>query len=384
MTSDRTATGAPDVPLVDLGRSFASIRDAARERFDELASSGALTLGAELSAFESEFAAYCGTHHCAGVGDGTSALTLALTAAGARPGTEVVTVPFSFVATAEAIVATGARTVFVDVDAGTRCMSPERLAAALSPDTVAVVVVHLYGRPAPMAEIAELCRRAGVALIEDAAQAHGAQLDGTRMGAWGAAAAFSFYPTKNLGALGDGGAVVTDDDELAAAVRSLRHHGSLPGDANRHVRDGVTSRLDNLQAAFLRLKLPLLEGWNAERRRAAARYRRGLRGLPLRLPLEDPAGGDQVFHLFVVELAERDRVLAELHEAGVDARVHYPCPIHLQPVWRERGHREGEFPVSEALASNVLSLPIFPGIADAEIDHVVTALAGALERCSVT
>jgi dTDP-4-amino-4,6-dideoxygalactose transaminase len=360
------------VPFIDLGRQYEQIAPHARSVFDRIATSGAFVLGDELEAFEAEFAGYCGTEHCVGVGNGTDALKLALQAMGAGPGTEVVTVAMTFIATIEAIAATGARPVLVDVDPVTRNLDPAGLAAALTPDTKAIVPVHLYGRPAPIAEIGA----AGVPLLEDAAQAHGATLGGRRAGALGAAAAFSFYPTKNLGAMGDAGAVTTDDDELAEVVRSLRHHGAAPGDSNRHVRAGWTARLDNLQAALLRLKLPLLDRWNRDRRDAAERYCEALDGLEgVTLPPPDPDGGTQVFHLFVVELDDRDRVLAWLREDGIGAAVHYPAPAHLQPAWSHLGET-GDFPAAERLGQRALSLPLFPGITPEQVNRA----AGSLRR----
>jgi dTDP-4-amino-4,6-dideoxygalactose transaminase len=364
------------VPLVVLTRLDPDLVDELRRAFDAVVASGAFTLGEELERFEAEFADHCGVAECVGVSDGTNALRMALEALGTGPGREVITVPHTFVATVEAIAATGARPVLVDIDPLTRCMDPDRLAAAITPRTAAVVPVHLYGRPAPMPDILEAA--GAVPVVEDAAQAHGAELDGRRAGGFGAAATFSFYPTKNLGALGDGGAVVTDDPELARQVRSLRHHGSAPDDANRHLRAGSTARLDNLQAALLRVKLRRLDGWNEERRAAAARYREALRGLPVELPPEDPENGRQVYHLFAVEVEHRDRVLRSLRERGVGAGVHYPTPVHLQPGWRALGHTEGDFPASERAARSVLSLPLFPGISDAEIDLVVAALQDAV------
>ena len=362
------------VPFVDLGRAHEPLQQDFAAAFERIARSGAFTLGAELEEFEAAFAAYCGAAHCAGVSDGTEGLRLALLALGAGPGREVVTVPSTFIATVEAIAATGARPVLVDIDPDTSCMDPERLADAIGPDTAAVVPVHLYGRPAPMAAIRDAC--GDVPVLEDAAQAHGARLDGRRTGTLGTAAAFSFYPTKNLGALGDGGAVVTDDPEVDAAVRSLRHHGAAPGDANDHVRAGATGRLDNLQAALLSLKLPHLDGWNEDRRRAAALYRDALADLPVRLPPGDADGGEQVFHLYAVEVDDRDRVRADLRAAGVGAAVHYPRPAHLNPAWSALGSA-GDFPAAERLAERTLSLPMFPGIEEREIEHVVHALTAA-------
>lgn len=364
-----------DVPFIDLGRAHEPLQAELAATFDRIARSGAFMLAAELDEFEKAFAAYCGAAHCVGTSDGTEALRLALVALGAGPGREVVTVPSTFIATLEAIAGTGAKPVLVDIDPATRCMDPERLAGVVGPGTAAVLPVHLYGRPAPMDEIRAAC--GGVPLLEDAAQAHGAGLDGRRTGTLGEAAAFSFYPTKNLGALGDAGAVVTGDAELAAVVRSLRHHGHAPGDANDHVRVGATGRLDNLQAALLSVKLPHLDAWNAERREAAALYREALAGLPLDLPPDDPPGGTQVFYAFAVEVDDRDRVRADLREAGIGAGVHYPRPAHLNPAWSTLG-APGDFPAAERFAERTLSLPMFPGIEAAEIERVAEALRAAL------
>ena len=364
------------VPLVDLSRIEQDLLSAAESVFGRLARSGAFTFGEELDAFEEEYAAYCGRHHCVGVSDGTNALRIALEALGVRAGDEVITVPNTFIATVEAIVSAGARPVLVDVDPETRCMDPARLADAVGPMTAAVVPVHLYGRPAPMNEILDACGR--IPVVEDAAQAHGAAIGDRRAGSFGIAGCFSFYPTKNLGAMGDAGAVVCDDPALATTMRSLRHHGADLSDANRHLRRGSTARLDNLQAAILRLKLRRLDGWNDERRAAAERYRDLLRDQPVTLPSADPPDGRQVFHLFVIEVEERDRVLAELRARGVGAAVHYPTPVHLQPGWAWLDYKPGDFPVSEALARRGLSLPIFPSIIREEIEQVAEAIAGAV------
>ena len=366
------------LPLFDLGRQWPALRDDAMAVFERVCETGAFSLGAELRAFEAEFAEYCGSRHCIGLANGTVAIQLALAAAGAGPGREVITVPHTFVATVEAIHATGATPVLVDIDPVTRCIDPAALERAITPKTAAVVPVHLYGRPAPMDEILRLCEAAGIAVVEDTAQAHGALLAGRRAGSIGTAGAFSFYPTKNLGAMGDGGAVVTDDDEVAARVRSLRHHGSAPDDANVHERAGGTERLDNLQAALLSLKLPRLDDENDQRRAAAERYRDRLEGLPLTLPPEDESDRRSVYHLFVVELDDRDRVRAALSEEGIGAGVHYPTPVHLQPGWRHLGFSAGDLPVAERVASRVLSLPCFPGIQDDEIDRVTEGLQRAI------
>ena len=366
------------VPLFDLARALELTRSDALEVFDRIWESGEFTLGPDLVEFEQRFAAFCGAEHCVGVSDGTTALELGLVVLGVGPDASVITVPNTFVATVEAIAAAGARPTLVDVDPAHRCMDPCQLVAALRADTAAVVPVHLFGRLAPMADIVAICADAGVPILEDAAQAHGASLAGRRAGAWGDAAAFSFYPTKNLGAAGDAGAVVCRDADTADAVRSLRHHGSLPAQPNLHVRRGRTARLDNLQAALLTLRLAHLAEQNDQRRRAAAIYHELLAELPMVLP--PPAAADelQVYHLFVVEVAERDKVLRALRDAGIGAGVHYPTPIHLQPAWRELGYAPGDFPVAEYLAGHCLSLPCFPGITEEEQVCVADVLAGVL------
>ncbi|CAA9501153.1 MAG: Bacillosamine/Legionaminic acid biosynthesis aminotransferase PglE; 4-keto-6-deoxy-N-Acetyl-D-hexosaminyl-(Lipid carrier) aminotransferase [uncultured Solirubrobacteraceae bacterium] len=375
----RAATVVSDaLPLFDLARRWSLEREDALAAFERIASAGAFSLGKDLAAFEAEFAAFCGTAHCVGVANGTVALELALRGCGAGPGSEVVTVAHTFVATVEAIAATGATPVLVDIDAATRTLDPAALEAALGPRTTAVVPVHLYGRPADMAAIRAICAPRGVPVVEDAAQAHGARLGERRAGALGTAGSFSFYPTKNLGAMGDGGAVTTDDDEIAALVRSLRHHGSAPGDANRHVYAGGTERLDNLQAALLRLRLRLLDDENAQRRAIADRYRAGLRGLPLTLPPEDASDMTSVSHLFVIETDHRDALRAALAEDGIATGVHYPTPVHMQPAWRHLGYGPGDLPTSERAARRVLSLPIFPGMDNAEVERVCAAVQRAL------
>ena len=351
------------VPFIDLGRAHEPLQAELAATFERIAHSGAFTLGAELEEFERSFATYCGAPHCVGVSDGTEALRLALLASGVGPGSEVITAPSTFIGALEAIVATGAEPVLVDIDPATRCMDPERVADAVGPKTAAILPVHLYGAPAPIDEIRAAAP--GQVIIEDSAQAHGHPLRG-------AAAAFSFYPTKNLGALGDGGAVVCQELEAAEAIRSMRHHGCTPQDANDHVRVGTTGRLDNLQAALLSVKLPHLDRWNEQRREAAARYRDALADLPVGLPPEEG-----VFHLFAIELDDRDRVRTTLREAGIGTGIHYPRPAHLNPPWSHLGAR-GDFPAAERLAERTLSLPMFAGIQPEEIDRVAAALRAAL------
>ncbi len=333
------------LPLFDVARRWPAEREAAIATFDRVAAAGAFSLGAELASFEEEFAAFCGSAHCVGVANGTVAIELALRACGAGPGTEVVTVAHTFVGTVEAIAATGATPVLVDVDPRTRTIDPVALAAAIGPRTVAVVPVHLYGRPADGEAIREVCAPRAIAIVEDAAQAHGALAGGRRTGALGTAGCFSFYATKNLAAMGDGGAVVTDDPQLAALVRSLRHHGSAPDDANRHERPGRTERLDNLQAALLRPRLRALDDDNAERRALAGRYRERLADLPLVLPPPDEPGMTSVHHLFVVEAGDRDALRAaaarrrDRHRRALpDAR---PPPARVAPPRARPGRPAG-------------------------------------------
>ena len=366
------------VPLFDLARGWPEERDEILALVDGIAAAGAFMLGEELRAFEAEWAGYCGTRGAVGVSSGTSAIALALRALGAGPERDVIAPPHTFMATIEAIAATGARPVLADIDPATGCLDPAAALAVATPATAALVAVHLYGHAARVDALAA----AGVPVLEDAAQAHGATLDGRRVGGLGAAAAFSFYPTKNLGAFGDAGAVTSDDEGLLDTVRSLRHHGSAPGDANRHVLlGGGTERLDNLQAAVLRVKLRALDARNAARRAAAARYRELLADLPLELPADDPG---HVYHLFVVQVDERDRVLAALRAGGIGAAVHYPTPVHLQPALRHLGHGPGDFPRAERAAARSLSLPAFAGITEAEQAQVAAALARALELAAVS
>jgi len=380
-TFDPPAPGeAPRLAFVDLARSLAPLLPDIHATLDRLAADGAFTLGSELEAFERDFAAFCGVEHCVGVSDGTEALRLALLAMDIGAGDEVVTAANTFIGTVEAIAMTGARPLLVDIDPATGALDPRLLAAAVGPLTRAVIPVHLFGRPAPVPEIAAACDGRPIAVLEDAAQAHGATLAGKRIGSLGKAAAFSFYPTKNLGALGDGGAVVTDDAALAEAVRALRHHQGSSGDRRAPTRVACTARLDTLQAGILRLKLPHLERWNEQRRCAAARYRAALDGLAVELPPHDPRDGRHVYHLFVVAVERRDELAAALDRDGVATGIHYPRPVHREPGWEWLGYREGDFPAAESAAARVLSLPLFPGITDAEVNRVAGALRRHLER----
>lgn len=371
----------PFIPLVDLKAQYAAIRSEIRTAVDDVLDGARFIQGPAVAEFERKFAAFCGAGFAVGVGSGTDALTLALRALGVGAGDEVVTAANTFAATAEAVVAVGARPVFVDVDARHFNMTAEGLDAAVTPRTRAAVPVHLYGQPAPMAEIMDVARRRSIKVVEDAAQAHGSECGGRRVGSWGDAAAFSFYPAKNLGAFGDAGAVVTGDEEIAGAVRMLRDHGRTG--KYRHERVGVNSRLDALQAAVLDVKLGHLEEWNRARRAVAAAYDAALDAAPgLTLPVETP-GARHVYHLYVVRTRRRDELRRYAAENGVGVGIHYPVPLHLQPAFRHLGYGPGRFPVAERLADSILSIPLYPEMQDAQVAQVVRTLTafGAAEEC---
>jgi dTDP-4-amino-4,6-dideoxygalactose transaminase len=359
------------VPFVDLTGEHAAYREELEEAIASVVDDSSFVLGEAVARFEASFASYCGTRHAVGVDSGFSALELILRAWGIGPGDEVITTANTFVATVGAIDATGATPVLVDVDAFTRSIDVEAVEAAVTARTKAIIPVHLFGRMAPMAELQEVADRYGLALLEDACQAHGARMGGRPAGSWGDAAAFSFYPSKNLGAFGDGGMVVTDDAALADRVRLLRNVGS----AEKYVHQvrGFNRRLDSIHAAVLDVKLRRLDQANAARRAAAAEYKSLLDGLDLTIPAPFP-DGEHVFHLYVVEAERREELRTHLDQRGIATGVHYPIPIHLQPAYRELGHSSGDFPVSEHLALHMLSLPMFPTIESGQVSHVARAV----------
>lgn len=339
--------------------------------------SGWYILGKAVTAFEAEFAEYVGVRHGVGVGSGTDALLLALLAAGIGNGDGVITVSHTAVATVAAIEMAGAVPLLIDIDPDTFVLNPDLLEEAIAAfegsdvDVKAVIPVHLYGHPAAMARIVEIARRHQLWVIEDCAQAHGAWIDGRRVGAWGDLAAFSFYPTKNLGALGDGGILVTNDDMLAARTRQIRQYGWQ----QRYISEvpGINTRLDEVQAAILRVKLRALDAENERRRHIAARYDQELTGAPLRLP---GVYGDvtHVYHQYVVRSAQRDQLQAHLRGLGIGTLVHYPQPVHCQPAYRDRIAVHGPLTHSETAAAQVLSLPIFPEMSDADVTAVIAAI----------
>lgn len=360
------------VPFVDLTRMHAAMSSDLSRAFERVVTQGGFTLGHEVERFERAFAAHMGAHEAVGVGSGTDALHFALRALGIGPGDHVVTVVNTFAATAEAILMCGAVPVFVDIDRASCLMDLDLLEQAITPETKAIIPVHLYGQPLDMSRIMRIAREHGLRVIEDACQAHGALLgDGRRAGTAGDAGCFSFYPSKNLGALGDGGMVVTDDSRIADRIRLLRNHGE---DSSRlHVELGWCSRLHGMQAAFLAEKLPHLEDWNNMRRDAGRIYDELLGGLADVSPVAR-AGADHIYHLYVVQVSDRDRVRARLAELGVQTGIHYAVPLHLEPAFSVSGNAPGDFPVAEKVTSSIVSLPIFPHIQAEEIEDVVAAL----------
>ena len=338
-----------------------------------VAKDAAFTLGREVEGFEREFAAWCETEDAIGVSSGTAALELALRGLGIGPGDEVIVPTNSFIATAEAVSAAGATPVLVDVDEETALLTAEIVERAITPHTRCAIPVHLYGRTVEMNPLLELCRARGIFVVEDACQAHGARYRGRPAGSFGDAGCFSFYPTKNLGAWGDGGAVVTSNAALAERVRLLRSHGE--GSRHHHEMPARTDRLDALQAAILRVKLTRLDEANERRRGAGAALRAALEGSAVMPPSPPAADGDHVFHLFVVRSNERDALRAHLDAENVASAIHYPTPIHLQPAYADLGLGSGSLPVAERLAVKSCSLPIFPTITAEEIERVAAAVA---------
>ncbi|MDT8317456.1 MAG: DegT/DnrJ/EryC1/StrS family aminotransferase [bacterium] len=356
------------IPFVDLTRQHLPILDSLTESFEKAIKDSSFIMGEGVSSFEESFASFCGAERCVGVGNGTDALVLILRALGVGDGDEVITVPNSFIATTEAITATGARPVFVDVDPDSFNIDPMKIEAAITDKTKALIPVHLYGQPADMRAIMDIALRHGLKVIEDSAQAHGAEYDGKRTGSLGHAAAFSFYPGKNLGCLGDGGAVVTSDSDLAERVAMLRNHGRR--EKYLHDLEGVNSRLDTIQAIFLSKKLEYLDRWNDQRIDAASLYGDLLADIDgIKLPVESDKVR-HVYHLYVVRAKRRDELAAYLKGMGVSTGIHYPVPLHLQPAYGWMGHKNGDFPVAEGMAGDILSLPIFPGVKEEEQAYV--------------
>jgi dTDP-4-amino-4,6-dideoxygalactose transaminase len=362
-----------DVKMVDLRAQYERIRPEIDEAMARVVTSTQFVGGEECRAFEAEFAAYCGVRWACGVANGTDALTLALRAYGVGPGDDVLTVANTFIATGEAILLNGARPVFVDVEEGPFTLDPARLEAAITPRTRLILPVHLYGHPAAMEEILRIAGRRGLPVLEDAAQAHGAELSGKRAGSLGHAACFSFYPGKNLGAYGDAGMVVSNDEAFISRVREVANHGSS-GHKYENAVPGTNSRLDAIQAAVLRVKLRHLDRWNTERRERVEAYHRALAGLEaVRLP-QEVGGARSAWHLYTIRTDRRDELKEHLVSQGVAVAVHYPRPIHLQPAMASAGGRPGDLPVSERLSREVLSLPLYPELPIPTAERVAAAI----------
>jgi len=363
------------VPFVDLGAQYEALRAQIDAAIAQVLQNTNFILGEEVALLEQDFANYCEADAAVGVDSGTSALELALRAFDIGEGDQVITVANTFIATALAISNTGARPVLVDCDRNTYNIDVSRIEEAITPRTRAILPVHLYGQPVDMDALLDIAQRHNLVVIEDACQAHGARHKGRRVGSIGDAAAFSFYPAKNLGAYGDGGMVVSNRPEVIHAVRMLRNYGQQ--EKYHHTRRGFNRRLDTIQAAVLRVKLGYLDAWNDARRQHAALYDSLLADLPLKRPIEaDYARG--VYHLYVIRVPERDRVQEHLRERGIHTGIHYPISIHLQPAYRELGHAPGSFPVSEAYAKQILSLPMYAELSDLSIERVADALRESL------
>ncbi len=356
---------------MDLKGQTAALKSELLAKFSTALDNTAFCLGPEVEAFEREFAVYCETSHGVAMNSGTSALHLALLALGVGPGDDVVTTPFTFVATSWAISYCGARPVYADIVPDTFTLDPKAAEKALTPKTKAILGVHLYGQAMDLEPLADLAKRKGLPLVEDACQAHGARYAGKRVGSFGAAAAFSFYPSKNLGACGEGGIAVTKDETLTKKMRALREHGSV----KRYYHDtiGFNYRMEGLQGAALRVKLPHLDKWNARRQQIAAFYNEQLAGSAVKIPFVG-ANRDHVYHLYVVRHAQRDALAEYLKQRGIGTALHYPLPLHLQKAYAHLGVGEGAFPYSEQAARECLSLPVYPELSDANAAIVANAV----------
>lgn len=360
------------IPLVELQTQFRSIEHEIRAAIDEVFARSWFIMGEQVKAFEEEFASYIGTKHAVGVGSGTEAVHLALVAAGVRPGDDVITAANTCVPTPAAISFAGAKPVLVDIEPATSTVDPAKLSEAITDRTKAIVPVHMYGHPCDMDPILEIANDYKLVVVEDCAHAHGSKYRGKRCGSFGTAAAFSFYPSKNLGAYGDGGAVLTNDDGIAAEIRMLRNYGEER--RYYHPIKGYNSRLDELQAAVLRVKLRHLETWNTARRERAAAYRRHLAGLSVVPPSEAP-WAKHVYYLFVVRSTHRDALQVHLEQNQIKTLIHYPIPVHLQEAYADLGLPAGTFPETEKVADEVLSLPMYPELPLDSITRVAQAIA---------
>lgn len=368
------------IPLVDLAAQYQTLQSEIRDAIDGVLTRCDFVLGEAVERFEAEFAVYCGAGQAVGVASGFSAVELALRAFDIGPGDEVITAANTYIATALGITSTGAAVVLVEMDPVTYNIDVNRIEDAITEHTRAIVPVHLYGQPADMDAVMEIAQRRNLIVVEDAAQAHGARYKGNRAGCLGHAAAFSFYPSKNLGAYGDGGIVVSNDPEVINRIRLLRNYGQSR--KNYHVVQGANQRLDTIQAAVLRVKLPYLDQWNAARRECAARYNRLLAGTSLRLP-QVPDFAEPVWHLYIVQTENRDELKDYLATRGIFAGIHYPIPIHLQPAYQSLGYGRGAFPETERYADRTLSLPIYAELTVEQSEYVASTIKDFLAKRTV-
>jgi len=365
------------IHLLDLSRQYEILKAEIDKAIQGVLNSCEFILGPNVTAFEEEIADYLGTDYAIGVGNGTDALVIALDALGIGPGDEVITVPYTFFASAECISRVGAKPVFVDVDPITLTMDPEKLEAAITSRTKAIIPVHIFGRATDMSTIMDIARNHHLSVVEDACQAMGAGIDGKKLGTFGDIGVFSFFPTKNLGAYGDGGLIVTNNDDLAERMRMLRAHGSRIKYQNEMI--GYNSRLDEIQAAILRVKLPHLDNWNQKRRNVAEKYNQLLDDLPIQLP---KIGGENqhVFHLYTILSDQRDELREFLKSKGVETGIYYPLPLHLQPAYQSLGYKKGSLLISEAACERNLSLPMYPELNDEQIEYVAMSVREFFER----
>ena len=364
------------IPFLDLASHHAPLRGEINAAIEEVIDSGAFAGGPFVAGFEEDFAAYCRCRHAIGVGSGTDALWLALLASGVGPGDEVITVPNTFMATAEAITYCGAKPVFVDVDERTHTMDPAGIEEAITSRTKAVIPVHLFGQPADMDPILRIAHARGLVVIEDAAQAHGAEYKGRRAGSIGDAGCFSFYPGKNLGAFGEAGAVVTDNQELQEKIRILRDHGQVH--KYHHAMVGWNARMDGIQAAVLGVKLRHLDKGNELRRSHAAQYDQALTGIEELVTPSEAGYARHVYHIYAIRVRERDEVIEMLAEMGVACGIHYPVPIHLQQAYQSLEYEAGAFPIAERAARQLISLPMFPELSPAQVEAVAEGVKEAV------
>ncbi len=357
------------IPIMDLGFQYRQLKDDIDNAIKEIAQASRFVLGKETRDFERDMANYCGVKYAVGVASGTDALILSLTALGIKDGDEVITTPFTFMATAEAISRVGAKPVFVDIDPRTYNIDPAKIKKAVTPRAKAIIAVHLYGNPCDMDDISKIAKQYKLKVIEDAAQAIGATYKGRKIGSFGDAGCLSFFPSKNLGAFGDAGMVLTGNKHIAEELRLLRVHGSVS--KYRHTVIGFNSRLDNIQAAILSIKLRKLDAWTEKRIKLAGRYDSTLKGIAATPRVQD--GGKHVYHLYIIRVkqAERDKLLGLLNENGIESRVYYPVPLHLQECYKGLGHRDGDLPEAETAALETLALPLFPELGIKEQNYVI-------------